>query len=142
MTSYELLDIGIAAGNRLDVQWGLFVTVHLAILGGIAYVDRPLRPLEKVGAMAVYVSFIIVNYRATRFHMGLLQHAYREVADMAVDSCCINSKTVAFVARDVASGRFDFANTFATVAHLLMAALVVLAIIFNVELSSRLKEQE
>jgi hypothetical protein len=38
MTAYELFDIALGISNRIDVQWGLFITIHLAIFGGIIYV--------------------------------------------------------------------------------------------------------
>ena len=54
MSPHELFDLSISIGNRLDIQWGLFITVHMAIFGGIIYVDRPLTRLEKVGALFIY----------------------------------------------------------------------------------------
>ena len=142
MSPYELLDVAIAAGTRIDVQWGLFVTVHLAILGGIAYIERPLRLPEKVGAMAIYLAFVVVSYRATRFHMSLLQNAYGDVSEVASGEQFAELNTVQFIAQDLMSGRFEFANSFAAAAHIVMASLVVLALIFDVELTARLKEKE
>ncbi len=142
MSPYELLDVAIAAGTRIDVQWGLFVTVHLAVLGGIAYVERPLRLPEKAGAMAIYLAFVIVSYRATRFHMNLLQSAYRDVAEVANSNQLTDLHTVQFITQDLLSGRFEFANYFTAIAHITMAALVMLALIYDVELTARLKEKE
>lgn len=142
MSPYELLDVAIAAGTRIDVQWGLFVSVHLAVLGGIAYAERPLRALEKVGAMAIYLAFAVVSFRATRFHMGLLQNAYKDVADVAASSRTTDLHIVQFLAEDMLTGRFQFANHFAAIAHIAMATLVIFALIFDVELTARLKDNE
>ncbi len=142
MSPYELLDLGIAAGTRIDVQWGLFVTVHLAILGGITYVERPLRAPEKAGATAVYLAFAVVSYRATRFHMSLLQNAYKDVAEVAVSYRITDLHIVQFLAEDMLSGRFQFANHFAAIAHIAMATLVIFALLFDVELTARLKQND
>jgi len=61
MSAYESLDLYFSIANRIDLQWGLFITVHLALFGGIIYVDRPLRTLEKVGAILLYTGFATVN---------------------------------------------------------------------------------
>ena len=66
MTPYELFDLMVSIANRLDIQWGLFITVHVAIFGGIIYVDRPLTRSEKVGALMVYTGFAVINYLITR----------------------------------------------------------------------------
>ena len=33
MTAFEYLVVAQATGERLDAQWALFITVHLALLG-------------------------------------------------------------------------------------------------------------
>ncbi len=47
MTPYELLDLALSLSNRIDTHWALFISVHLALIGGIIYVDRPLSKREK-----------------------------------------------------------------------------------------------
>ncbi len=36
-----LVELALDIGNRVDVQWELFVTVHFALLGAIVYLDQP-----------------------------------------------------------------------------------------------------
>ena len=131
MTPYELFDIGLSVGNRVDVQWGLFITVHLALLGGVIYVDRPLRLPEKAGAMVIYTSFAFLNYRVLRVQMDLLQTTFRQIAALKGDECCLESLLVEYVAADVASGRFALAVETLIGGHILMAVVVTTAIIFD-----------
>lgn len=131
MSLYELFDVALSVGNRIDVQWGLFITVHLAIFGGIIYVDRPLRLPEKVGAMAIYAAFAALNFRAMRLQMNLMQHAYQEIALLMTEECCMDNLLVQFVAADVASGRFVLAASIVVGGHSLMAVLVAVSIIFD-----------
>lgn len=141
VTAYELLDIALSVGNRIDMQWGLFITVHLAIFGGIIYVDRPLWSLEKVGALLIYFPFAVLNFRITRLQMDLLQTAYRDIAKMADDNCCVSSELVANIASHVASDRFGFADSIVIGGHVLVAFLVVMSIVFDRAISSRIHRE-
>ena len=73
MTPYEIIIVAQNTGTRLDAQWAVFITVHLALLGGIIYVDRPLRRFEKVGAIAIYAAFAFFSYRLTMSLRDLLE---------------------------------------------------------------------
>ena len=61
MNAYELLELANNVNNRIDVQLGLFITIHLALFGGIIYVDRPLRTVEKLFGILIYTGFAILN---------------------------------------------------------------------------------
>ncbi|WP_286828264.1 MULTISPECIES: hypothetical protein [Kordiimonas] len=80
MTLYELMDLAQSISSRIDVQWGFFITIHLALLGGIIYVDRPLKKAEKLIGFAVYLLFAIFNFRVITTHQGLLEKIYTEIA--------------------------------------------------------------
>lgn len=131
MKPYELLDIALTVGNRIDVQWGLFITVHLALFGGIIYVDRPLRLPEKIGAITIYLAFAVLDYRVMHLQFELLESAFRDIAALAGDACCVGSRLIEYVAADVASGRLGVASTIIVVGHVAMAALVLLCIVFD-----------
>ena len=131
MTPYELFDVALAVGNRVDVQWGLFITVHLAVLGGIIYMDRPLRLPAKVGAMAIYGGFAALNFRALRLQMNLLERTYQEIALLGSQECCMDNLLIKFVVEDIASGRFSLADKLVAGGHLLMAALVAISVLFD-----------
>lgn len=47
-------------------MWAIFFSVHMAIFGGIIYVDRPLRVPEKLFAIAAYLVFAVMNFVALR----------------------------------------------------------------------------
>jgi len=48
---HRLIDIALGISNRLDIQWGLFIAISLALFGSIIYIDRPLRHVEKTTAI-------------------------------------------------------------------------------------------
>lgn len=81
MDTYQLIDLATTAGQRIDVQWGFFITVHMAILGGVVYVDRPLRATEKLFAIFLYLGFAVMNYGAMRMlqnmHFSLITDVYQ-----------------------------------------------------------------
>ena len=58
----QLMEIAVSLSNRLDTHWTLFITVHLALIGGIIYVDRPLKRPEKWAAILVYTGFAAINF--------------------------------------------------------------------------------
>ena len=63
MSIYELIELAYGINNRLDIQWGLFITVHMALFGGIIYLDRPLRLVEKIPALLIFSGGSFVNYK-------------------------------------------------------------------------------
>jgi hypothetical protein len=94
MTPYELFDLMISIANRADIQWGLFITVHMAIFGGIIYVDRPLTRSEKVGALIIYAGFAVINYLVTKNLVEFHHSASQDIARYATDACCRDSLLV------------------------------------------------
>ena len=62
MDPYQLLDLALSLSTRIDTHWALFISVHLALIGGIIYVDRPLTKKEKTGAIIIYSGFAVINY--------------------------------------------------------------------------------
>ena len=141
MTVYELLDIALAVGNRIDMQWGLFITVHLAVFGGIIYVDRPLRLPEKVGALFVYFGFAALNYRVMSVQLGLFKSSYTEIADLAAGGCCDSNQLIEYIAADVATGRLELTDLVVVGGHSMMAFIVTIAIIFDKTIGSKLRHE-
>ncbi len=137
MTAYELFDFMISTGNRIDVQWGLFITVHLAILGGVIYVDRPLRPLEKIGAMIVYVGFAVINFFVTKNQLDFYIAANEEISRLAVDSCCRDNILVAHAVSRLDGAFSALAKNTLIGSHFTMAVIVTLSVIFDKELTVR-----
>lgn len=139
MSPYELLDISLAIGNRIDVQWGLFITVHLAIFGGIIYVDRPLRLAEKTGALVMYYAFSVLNFRVLQVQLGLLHGAHTDIARFAGDPCCADLEVIREVAEHVGTGRFAFGHAIAVGGPIVMALLVTLAVVFDQKITASAK---
>ena len=86
MTAYELLDLSISIGNRIDLQLSVFITVHLAIFGGIVYVDRPLRSTEKVASLLLYSVFAALNLRIMQTQLGLDESIAREIGKRTISA--------------------------------------------------------
>jgi hypothetical protein len=135
LTPYELIDLALGATNRIDVQWGLFISVHLALFGGIIYVERPLRMVEKAAALFVYLLFAVFNYRVMYTQMTFLGSLYADVAAFASEACCSSLRAIAHVVSEVEGGRFERNRLFLGVAHLAMGILAVLSIVFDRALS-------
>jgi len=135
MTVYELLDISLSISNRIDVQWGLFITIHLAIFGGIIYVDRPLRALEKAAAIFLYCCFAWLNYQMMLAQTLMLEQTYLEIAKLSLDSCCKNNHLVTHINKEVRLERFNLTYSLLRLLHLVMFVLILLSIIFDQKLN-------
>lgn len=129
MTSYELTMIGLSAGNRIDVQWGLFLTGHLALVGVLLKLGRQFSTLEKVVALTFYSLLVVQNYRVMRIQFHVMRNAYQDIAAMAGEPCCAGSALVQHIAGDIASGRFTTAGIVLAVGHVLCAGVVFTAIL-------------
>ena len=129
MTPYELIDIAQSVGARIDVQWGFFLTIHLALLGGIIYVDRPLSATEKTFAVALYSIFAVMNYRVLRFQQSLLDMAFQDIAALKDDVCCTNRQLIDFYVNEVNSGFENRISTVAISLHVIAFVVVVLSIL-------------
>ena len=74
-----MIELSQGIGYRIDAQWGFFLTVHMALFGGIVYVDRPLRKMEKIVAIGLYTGFAAVNYLMLSNQLDLLQTIHTEI---------------------------------------------------------------
>ncbi len=136
MTPYELFDLGISIANRLDIQWGLFITVHMAIFGGIVYVDRPLTFSEKVGALIIYTGFAVINYLITRNLFEFFHSANQDIARYATDACCRDNLLVKQVVARVEGSGYRISRNVLLLSRLAMAVLVYLSVIFDKKVSA------
>ena len=136
MTPYELFDLMISIGNRIDIQWGLFITVHMAIFGGIIYVDRPLTRSEKAGALFIYTGFAVINYLVIRNHFEFYHSANQDIARYATDACCRDSLLVKQVVTRVEGPGYRITRYVLLLSHLAMAVLVTVSVIFDKEVAA------
>jgi|GEM_PF-6626169 len=54
MTYYEILDISISVGNKIDQLWNFFLAVHIGIIAPIAFYK------ERIGGLIVFL--ILLGY--------------------------------------------------------------------------------
>lgn len=139
MTLYELFDLATSTANRADIQWGLFITIHMAIFGGIIYVDRPLKRAEKAALLTVYFGFAAINFLMTRSQFHFVHLVNQEIARFAADPCCVDSLLVEEVAKRIEGPFFVFGMNILWFSHLAMALLVVLAVVFDKRLTDAVK---
>lgn len=135
MTAYELLMIAAGISNRIDVQWGLFISIHLALFGGIIYVDRPLRALEKIAAMFLYSCFTTLNYQMMTAQTLMLEQTYLEIAKFSLDNCCKNNYLIAHISKEIELQRFNISYFILRALHMIMFTLVLLSILFDRKLN-------
>lgn len=131
MTAYETIQLLIAFENRLDVQWGVFITVHLALFGGIIYIDRPLGRGEKVAAMAIYLGFAAINYLVSMDLAASIHAAQEHVAALANQSCCQQNELVQRIAGKYADGASSITQVVLLVSHCTMILLVLLSVLLD-----------
>ena len=129
MDVYQLMDISVSLSNRLDTHWTLFITVHLALIGGIIYVDRPLRGSEKVAAILVYTGFAAVNYAMMQNQITFLNSVNLDIGAFVSQDCCKGFESIAHVARMNEFGSFKTAIWSIASIHLAMYILVVISIL-------------
>ncbi|MEM8681977.1 MAG: hypothetical protein AAGF72_01020 [Pseudomonadota bacterium] len=140
MSVYELFDIATATANRADLQWGLFITIHMALFGGIVYVDRPLKRTEKAATLVIYFGFAAINYLLTRSLLEFVHLANLEIAKFATDPCCVDNLLVESIVERVEGPAFDIGGNILIVSHGVMAVLVMLAVVFDKSLTDFVKK--
>lgn len=141
MSPYELFDIATATANRADLQWGLFITIHMALFGGIVYVDRPLKRLEKAATLIIYFGFAGINYLMTRNLLEFINLTHREIAKWANDPCCTDNLLIQHSLARIEGPAFEIGMNVLFVSHAVMAVLVVLAVVFDKSLTEFVKQK-
>lgn len=131
MSIYELIELTHSVANRIDIQSGLFITVHMALFGGIIYIDRPLRLVEKLPAIIIYTGFAFVNYKIMLNQFKSLHNLYLDISGLAAGGCCENSHIVGQMVEELNRGRFETSFLVLDVMHVAMFVLVILSISFD-----------
>ncbi|MEM7542842.1 MAG: hypothetical protein AAF384_14845 [Pseudomonadota bacterium] len=139
MSAYELIDLATGVNTRIDVQLGIFVTVHLALFGGIIYIDRPLRSLEKVFAVFVYSGFAGVNYLMMAHQAALANAMYGEALKYLNDPCCSGNQVLMLIQAEMAAGRAKYMQQIIAMLHSFFYTAVVLSIIFDRGMRAKIK---
>ncbi len=131
MTPYELLDLILSLSNRLDTHWTLFITVHLALIGGIIYVDRPLNRKEKIVATFVYSGFAYINYAVMKRQFDFLGSIYEKLYLMKDDACCINNPVMDYMVESYGTHISTTSLYSILIVHLAMFVIVIASIFYD-----------
>lgn len=136
MTAYELMDIYLSLTTKDDALWTIFFSVHIALFGGIIYVDRPLRRMEKTLAVFAYFIFALLNFFTLRNDQGIMEST---VADLMVLQASPNgvNKTVDHIIEIYVTGQEQFMEPVTIGIHVLAGVLAIGAILFD-----RLREKK
>lgn len=131
MSPYELLDLALSLSNRIDTHWALFISVHLALIGGILYVDRPLTKKEKGAAITVYSGFAIINYFMMKAQAIFLGSIYKQINAIKEEVCCKGNAVIEHVVN-----LYNFNNSSALIlsiiiVHIVMFIVIILSICFD-----------
>ncbi len=131
MSPYELLDLALSLSNRIDTHWALFISVHLALIGGIIYVDRPLSKKEKGAAILVYSGFALINYYMMKGQATFLGSIYKQIDSIKDKACCKGNAVI-----EHAVNLYNHDNISALVfsiisVHIIMFIVMVLSILFD-----------
>jgi len=131
MTPYELLDLALSLSNRIDTHWTLFISVHLALIGGIIYVDRPLVRNEKFAAIIIYSGFALVNYFMMKNQALFLGSIYQQIFQMKEQACCLDNSVIEYVVglHEWDSAAKTLTSILAT--HIVMYIILMLSIFYD-----------
>jgi len=135
MTPYELLDLALSLSTRIDTHWALFISVHLALIGGLIYVDRPLSKREKAGAIMVYTGFALINFYMMKAQAKFLVSVYEQIDQIKDQPCCQDNAVVAHIAGLNAVNANDMLINSIIIVHLLMLLVILLTITFDKQVS-------
>jgi len=131
MSAYELLDLALSLNNRIDTHWALFISVHLALIGGIIYVDQPLSKHEKSATVVIYAGFALINYYMMKGQALFLENIYMQIEAIKDDACCkanhvINHVVTLINKKSVPALKFSIIAV-----HVVMFVVMVLSIFFD-----------
>jgi hypothetical protein len=131
MSLYELIIISQGVSDRIDVQWGFFITMHMALFGGIVYVDRPLKPPEKWVAIFLYSGFSIINYIMLSNQFSMLLIAYQDIVSVAVNHA--DFAILDYYENVFQSGLYRYVKPLIATVHVIMFIIVLVSIILDTE---------
>jgi hypothetical protein len=129
MNVSDLLELALSLNSRLDNHWTLFVSIHLALLGGVIYIDHPLRRNEKLVAMLLYSGFALVNYMMMKNAVLFLDSIYLDILALKNEACCINSNVIQHVVSLHEQGSTSRTLTSIVIVHVMMYLLAIIVIV-------------
>lgn len=124
-----LMEVAVLISNRFDTHWTLFISVHLALIGGIIYIDRPLDRTEKTTAILVYTGFAVMNGLMMMNQIMQLNSIYQDLIALRTHECCMHLKTLERIETVAQRLSVNMQLLIIIVVHLLMYVLVILSIV-------------
>jgi deoxyhypusine synthase len=137
MSPYELLDLALSLSNRIDNHWTLFITVHLALIGGLIYVDRPLLKNEKLAAVIIYTGFAVINFLMMLHQEQFLGSVYLQLFEIREQACCVNNRVIDFVVNLNEYNSTEKAIYSIAIVHIVMYVVLTVSIFFDTSLSNK-----
>lgn len=130
MTQYQIVDLYLQLSTKQDALWAIFFSVHMAMFGGIIYVDRPLKPTEKIFAVIAYLIFAVLNFVAVRAGQRLMGALRTDLSELE----SMQEKPTHTASLFESAGIIISSQGMSTlVIHLVAGMLVIGAIIFDRE---------
>jgi len=80
MSEDTLFELFISVGQKIDSLWEFYVTVHLAILGGILWVHARLHALISFTLFLSYLMFAWLNYGAIADYYHILTALQQDIS--------------------------------------------------------------
>ena len=135
MSAYELVDIYLTISTKQDALWALFFSVHLALFGGIIYVDRPLKRLEKFFATIAYGVFALINFYTLKNGQQIIANTLLDL--QSVDCAPSHCEHLANYFKAFVDGPHVLYQTQATLLiHFFAAVLAIIAVVTDQSLRS------
>lgn len=134
MTEQQIVDLFLGIASKQDALWAIFVTVLMAIFGGIIYVDRPLKRAEKLFAIIAYLIFAMMNFVSLRAGQRLMDTLRQDLSDLRADQGSL-TQTASLI--EVSSVMIQFQQNITFFVHVFAAVIVVGAIVFDGKLQNR-----
>ena len=131
MEALDYLALITDTADRIDAQWAMFVTIHLALLGGIIYVDRPLSKNERIMAILLYTMFAALNYAIIYVQQLKLNAMVVELVKLAkVPELASNELIKLYVAFDQ-HDYYEWRINLSVAIHIIAFVVVVLSIVYD-----------
>lgn len=128
MSEYQILELILSVSTKQDALWAIFFSVHMALFGGIIYVDRPLKGPEKIFAITAYLVFAVMNFVALRAGQRIISALRTDLVNLHAGQQNPSETMALFES----TGRFAGALEPVTVGiHILAVMLVIGAILFD-----------
>ena len=80
MNSNDLIQAYVFTGQKIDVLWNFYVTVHLAIAGFLLALKTKIKWPIATALSVAYLGFSIINYRAKAIEYDLLNSLISDIA--------------------------------------------------------------